>query len=296
MAPRSETNATHWLGCLCGRDEPGAVPRALLVLAHPDDETVGAASLLPRLRLARFVYLTDGAPHDLHDAHAAGCATREGYASIRRGEVRSALESIGIEAGQMEFVDCADQEAVFHLVALTRWIEIALREHAPAVVMTHPYEGGHPDHDAAAFAVQLACERIQAAGERVPARLEFTSYHSDGAGGWRFGEFLSDGGSALRSSDVITHPLTAAECALKHRLIGCHASQRGVLRQVPIGTERFRIAPSYDFAAPQHPGTLLYEEFRWVITGAAWREAASRAIAALEPIGAGALAAPAAVA
>lgn len=260
---------------LCGLSGRGGSPTVMLVLAHPDDECVGVASLLPALRLATFAYLTDGAPRDSRDAEAVGCASRQAYAALRRGEVRSALDSVGVPAGRIEFIDCTDQEASAHLVPLVRWIEILIREHQPELVLTHPYEGGHPDHDAAAFVVQTAARRIAVSGEPPPALAEFTSYHvRDGA--WSFGRFLP-----AEDAAEIVRTLTAHERMLKRRLLGCHASQHGVLRHVPLDVERFRPAPDYDFTLPPHPGRLLYEQMPWGITGASWRELAARALAEL---------------
>lgn len=249
----------------------------MLVLAHPDDETVGAASLLPALTTATFVYVTDGAPRDDRDARRAGCATREAYAERRQGETLSALESVGVARHRVEFVDCVDQEAAIQLPMLIRWLEILIREQRPSIVLTHPYEGGHPDHDACAFVVHTIAERLAAAGEPRPIVAEFTSYHANGAGGWTFGEFLS-----ARGEDVIERKLSAAERNLKRRLIGCYRSQRSVLQHVPLDLERFRVAPEYDFSAPPHRGRLLYETFGWEISGARWREHAARALHDLE--------------
>ena len=41
----------------------------------------------------------------------------------------------------------------------------------PAVVITHAYEGGHPDHDTLALAVRLACRRQLDQGERIAVAL-----------------------------------------------------------------------------------------------------------------------------
>jgi LmbE family N-acetylglucosaminyl deacetylase len=254
-------------------DEPA--PSAMVVLAHPDDETVGAASLLPVLTLAAFVYLTDGAPRQLDDALHAGCANREEYATVRRGELLSALARAGVDAKRVEFVDCVDQELSRQLAALALWLEILLREHAPAIVLTHPYEGGHPDHDAAAFAVHAAARRIALSGGNPPILAEFTSYHArDGA--WEFGTFLPS------HQPVVTRELTPEQVALKRTLMDCYATQRGVLRHVPLVVERFRLAPDYDFTSPPHEGPLLFEQFPWGVTGAEWRARARQALRALE--------------
>ncbi len=277
MGVATEVSGMDTLVRLCAPDVEPPRPSAMLVLAHPDDEAVGMASLLPSLTLAAFVYLTDGAPTDSRDAQAAGCASRNAYAAVRRGELHSALESVGIAAARVEFVDCIDQEASLELVPLTLWLEILMREHAPAIVLTHPYEGGHPDHDSAAFAVHCARRRIEDGGNPAPIVGEFTSYHVH-EGHWEFGTFLG----SPDPRHVLTRTLTADEIALKRRVIGCYASQRAVLREVPLAVERFRVAPDYDFTRPPHDGVLLYEQFPWGISEEQWRQRARAALEALD--------------
>lgn len=292
MAPAAEVSGVETLVRLCAPASGVAAPAAMMVLAHPDDETVGGASLLAALTRATFAYLTDGSPRDLRDARAAGCASRAAYAQRRDEELRAALGGAGITDDRIARGGCVDQEASMQLVALTRWLEGLVRAHAPAVVLTHPYEGGHPDHDAAAFATHCACRLIAAAGDRPPVVAEFTSYHRTrrfGAnprsgpdepgpeGAWEFGRFLAPDDPR----HVLTRVLSPAEAALKQRLIRCYPSQHGVLRNVPLDVERFRVAPDYDFTAPPHEGPLLYEQFPWGMTGAEWRERAGSALAAL---------------
>lgn len=265
-----DRRSLHWLSDRV----PAFVPRAMVVLAHPDDETVGAASVLPRLSLANFVYVTDGAPYRMDDAHRAGCATREAYAAIRWGELVSALASVGISADRVERADVPDQRASHQLAPLARWLEVLVRERAPEVVLTHAYEGGHPDHDATAFAVHQACRRIERVSGWAPEVVEFTSYHAGPDGGWRFAEFLEP----ANSMETATVVLTPSDRRLKRRLLGCYASQRGALQEVPLEHERFRRAPAYDFLQPPHPGVLLYERFPWGMTGGEWRARARAAL------------------
>lgn len=271
-----ESTAAGVLVRLCDPLGAGRRPSAMLVLAHPDDECVGAATLLPMLTFAAFVYLTDGAPRDPRDATNAGCASREQYAAVRRAELLSALGRAGVAAHRMELVECMDQEASAQFVPLTRWMEILMREHAPAIVLTHPYEGGHPDHDAAAFIVHTARRRIELSGDPAPIVAEFTSYHSRG-GSWEFGTFLPPVGE-----HVVTHTLSPEDRVRKEQLLGCYTSQRGVLREVPLEVERFRVAPEYDFLVPPHAGPLLYEQFPWGVTGPEWRRRAQAAREQLE--------------
>lgn len=242
----------------------------LLVAAHPDDETLAAGGILPRLEVRAIVHVTDGAPRDLRDARAAGCQTRDGYAAARRRELEQALELAGISNGRLRRLEAVDGEAWLSMGALARQIAGLLEELRPGVVLTHPYEGGHPDHDSAAFAVHAAC----ALSISPPAIYEFASYHARD-GGLETGRFLPEG------EEGETVAMSPEARARKLRMIECFVSQLHFLRQFSMDAERFRRAPAYDFARAPHAGALLYEIFGWGITGAEWRRAAAEAAAEL---------------
>jgi LmbE family N-acetylglucosaminyl deacetylase len=146
---------------------------------------------------------------------------------------------------------------------------------APAIVITHPYEGGHPDHDSACFAVQAACALLRRAGGPCPDLLEITSYHAGPDGDLRVGAFLPGGPAA------VTLALTAAQRRTKRRMLDRHQSQRQVLAGFKAEMERLRLAPAYDFLRPPHPGPLWYEQFAWGTDGEGWRQRAAAAVVEL---------------
>lgn len=297
---------------LCAAPEaPGAALSVVLVAAHPDDEVVGAGARLPAWPGVLLVHVTDGSPKDLRDARAHGFSTRADYARARRGELLRALALAGVGPDQARALDVTDQEAALHLEAITRDLAGLLRDRRPDVVVTHPYEGGHPDHDAAAFAVHAACALLRAEGGAPPAVVEMTSYHrrlsrepappgaavpgeafaatpsgADLLGGppadMEIGEFLPAAGAA-----VVTRDLSSEERRFKRALFDCFVTQADVLRAFPLDRERFRPAPSYDFCAPPHEGPLFYETRPWGMTGARFRslaEAAQRALGLRGPL------------
>jgi len=267
----------------------------LLVAAHPDDEIIGAGAQLPHWPSISIIYITDGSPRNLKDARNAGFSTRADYAQARRQELEAALNLVAShrEPGSKELpspnastvaaqhrirvfeLGFVDQEAVFHLDEMCLKLAAHFRSFKPQVVVTHPYEGGHPDHDSAAFAVHRACFVLRAEGRRAPEIIEMTSYH--GREGYLVtGEFIPDS-----SRTVFKHSLTPNESRLKQRLFECFRTQSAVLQAFRTECELFRLAPDYDFAQSPHPGPVYYEKFDWGMTGERWRELAQIAKANL---------------
>ena len=164
----------------------------LIVAAHPDDDVLGAGGLLTRAPSAAVAYVTDGAPRDGADARAYGFADPGAYAAARRREAQASLARAGIPADCTLHLDIPDQGATFALERATLALEGALARFAPDLVLTHPYEGGHPDHDATAFVTRAALTRHQRPGNARPIVLgEFASYHATDGGVAR-GVFIPD--------------------------------------------------------------------------------------------------------
>jgi LmbE family N-acetylglucosaminyl deacetylase len=246
-------------------------PSTLSLAAHPDDEVIGAAGRFRYLSQLTFGHVTDGSPRDLRDAAAAGFRTREEYALARRSEFHTALDIAELRSARTVHLGIVDQEAALDLPGLTKRILALLSEVRPEILLTHPYEGGHPDHDATCLASHLACTLLARQGITTPLIVEFTSYHScDGQ--WRTGCFLQGQppGIAVR--------LSSEEVKLKQRMLACFVTQQETLHRFQTEIERFRPAPLYNFSKPPHAGRLLYEHFGWGMTSARWTALARRAM------------------
>ncbi|MCU1298162.1 MAG: hypothetical protein JWO91_2440 [Acidobacteriaceae bacterium] len=250
---------------------------AVVLAAHPDDETIGASAALGRLPNAGVVFLTDGAPRDKRLWSAGGDYSREEYARIRRCEAESALELVGIHPERIRFLGGVDQESVFESRGLAESLLGLLCEGEPDVLITHPYEGGHPDHDSAALVASLAVSILTDKGLTTPELLEMTSYHARD-GKCFMGEFLPESPAQPANSEELIIHLSPEEATRKNRMMDCYQSQTSPLQNFPLGPERLRVTPEYDFTKPPHQGMLWYEVMGWPITGERWRELAAQAI------------------
>ena len=216
---------------------------------------------------------TDGAPRDGRDAARHGWSTAQ-YREVRRRERAQTFARCGIETSRIVDLDCPDQQAALRLAPLALEMAMMLDEYRIDAVLTHPYEGGHPDHDATAFVVHAAARLAR----HTPAIVEMTSYHNS-PHGLVASAFLSD---PAVDPHMVTTVLSPRQRAFKQSLIGCYASQRDTLRSLPLDVERFRPAPRYDFLRAPHEGLLWYEARDWGIDGARFRELAGEALRELE--------------
>jgi N-acetylglucosamine malate deacetylase 2 len=256
----------------------GSPPSAVLVAAHPDDEVIGVGSLLAQFEELLMVHLTDGSPLDMVDARRLGFSKREDYADARRRELDAALAFAGVTLCRCFAMGLADREVSLSMASLATDLLAIFRGARPDVVLTHPYEGGHPDHDAAALCCRLAVDRMAEDPGGAPGLVEFASYHCGPNGEREYG--------FLRSGDMRTPDGDGAETRvlldepgrrLKQSMLDCFVSQRGVLAGFPTDEERFRPAPRYDFTRAPHEGALWYEKFGWTLDGFRWRELAAGA-------------------
>ena len=246
------------------------MPRSLLVFAHPDDETVALGARLGRFGSAHFVHVTDGAPRNEQDSRWHGFASWREYRVAREKELEHLLGEAGIGSAAHECLEIPDQEASHELPAITRRVAQLLLGHGPEVIFTHPFEGGHPDHDACAFAVHHAVRLNQEQGEAAPVVIEGAFYNAAAP---------APGAFLLASHPVIAleYRLTESERQRKQARIDCFVSQRETLRGFPLEWERFRIAPRYDFLRPPHPPPLLYDRHPWGMTSDRFTQLAQEA-------------------
>ena len=256
---------------------PGTPPspplRTTVLVAHPADEIFGLGGQLAQIGALTLVHVTDGAPRELASAQRASFGSRDSYAQARAREFDRALAAAGVRHARSRELGINEQEATHHLADLVKLL-IGELAHAD-VILTHPYEGGHPDHDACAFVVQAACTARWLMGAATPQRLEFACYHARD-GRLAAGRFWEAPGCPERVVALDDGQLTAKRAALAELVI-----QNTRLGAGPADVERLRRAPSYDFGRPPPPLEVFYERNGGGMNGALWRSQAQRALRAL---------------
>jgi N-acetylglucosamine malate deacetylase 2 len=207
------------------------------------------------------LHLTDGSPRDLANARAAGFHSRRAYAAERRRELHKALRLAGVSSSQLRVFSYVDKETYLHLPELCARLAAMIEELQPSLVLSPAYEGGHPDHDSAAFAVAAARRRVSSPFQH----REFPLYHAGPGGVMVSGEFLP-----CPDAEVEVCRLSDAEQEKKRSMLRSFTTQQEILNQFTILHECFRDAPSYDFTRPPHEGRLLYEYWNLGVSSEQW--------------------------
>jgi LmbE family N-acetylglucosaminyl deacetylase len=273
--PLSRPRSAH--AKLFGTGDLNRTMRCSVIVAHPADEIVGAGCLISKLVDVTVLHITDGAPRDMQDAEAAGFKELSKYAEARKRECISALAIANVPEERVVDFAVTDQCASHCLTDLTRRITRFLQQSGADIVVTHPYEGGHPDHDATAFATHAALRLMKRNGFRPPALFEMALHPSK--------DFKAKVPEFLPSSERETTTLLLDERAqeLKQRMFECFETQRESLRASPFGPEKFRQHSKYDFSVPPRDGKLHYENFDWALSSKDWRSLACKSLADLFP-------------
>lgn len=245
--------------------------RCAVIVAHPADEIVGAGCLISKLSEVSVLHVTDGAPLDLHYAKAAGYDTREDYAVARREECLAALAIANVPKESVLDLAITDQRAAHSLTELARKIATFLQQTSANIVVTHPYEGAHPDHDATAFATHAALRLLKKNGFRPPAVFEM-ALHPGPDSMAKVPEFLPG-----FDRETTTLVLDERSELLKQEMFACFETQQASLKVSPIGPEKFRQPANYDFRIPPAEGKLYYEDFQWSLPPDEWQTLAREA-------------------
>lgn len=255
--------------------------RCVVIVAHSFDELIGAGGLISRLRDITVVHVTNraGVPESNAPAEETSPASYpERVESKTVGEVCvSALALANVPSDRLVEFTISDIREPHAVADLAKRLSVFLQRFRPDVVLTHPYEGGHPDHDATAFATNAALRLMGHNGFEVPALFEI-GLHPSNDGERRELDFLPG-----TWHETTTFVLDEQMRKLKRRMFECVATQERNLKGTILGREKFRRSPNYDFSTAPNAGRPAYEDFHRGMTGSEWQSVAQQALAELFP-------------
>lgn len=216
----------------------GADDRVLVVLPHPDDESLAAAGLLQHAVAAgaklRLVFVTDGdnnpwAQRATERRILVLARHRSRFGARRRTEVQAALAALGVPAEAASFLALPDQGLTSLLMAADSHLSGTLRQaivaFRPTVLLGPSRHDRHPDHSALAAALDLVLATIDGS---LPRHLRF---------------FIHNPARLHEPEHGASLALDPTQLARKLAAIGCHRSQQfwrgGWLRSFAGPEERF---------------------------------------------------------
>lgn len=213
------------------KDKTDNFGKILLLVAHPDDETIGCSGLLQRAKSALVVFAVDGAPP--HYGFEKKYGSLQQYSDARFLEASLALRALPhcsfrrlVRQNGAHFVD----QHLFEQLpeALTSLNQFVPR-FSPDFIVTHAYEGGHIDHDAC----HVLAEHIARAHSLM--LMEFPSYWKAEDGRDIFQQFRNS-----RNDDEVILRLSEHEIEVKRQMLSSYRTQQGLTSVFQIHTERFR--------------------------------------------------------
>ncbi len=238
--------------------------RPLILVAHPDDETLACGGLLQRAVAPMVVFATDGTPGGYGLERTFG--SLKAYTELRLQEGARALGHIphcsfqwltradGSYVGDQHLFEDLPDAAIF-LCEITR-------SFSPDAIVSHAYEGGHIDHDSCSF---LAMHFAAAFSLK---RFEFPLYWTDEKGKSIQQQFRdmspkdAPGRSEATPADVLELQLSEAEIECKNKMRAEYKTQSGTVASFAPGIERFRpaVTTSSSFRIAQCRSYLFQEQ------------------------------------
>jgi LmbE family N-acetylglucosaminyl deacetylase len=211
--------------------------KTILIVAHQDDDVIGAGCFLQNHASVQVSYCTDGgAPMNVPIWRRLGLSERSQYVELRNKEASAALKLSGAQFG-VEFHLKTDGSLYEALRLTANEIRQTVNSTRPDFVLTHTFEHGHPDHDCCSFlSAQIGAEF------RIPV-FEMPIYGRHTNGSELIQQFEKD-------EELLRITPTAEQIALKKSMLNAHESQRrlGNLNMFRADIpETFRRQPNYAF-------------------------------------------------
>lgn len=202
----------------------------LCVVAHPDDETLGAGGTIARHaengEAVHILVLADGvmARYDERTAEAESAIER------RRSQARTAVDTLGAES--ITFCEFPDNELdSISLLTLVKRIEESISKHQPDTIYTHHYGDLNVDHKLVCRAVMTAARPL----DSVPTD-RILAFETLSASEWGLPEQSNafQPTSFVDISDTLSVKMEAIEAYSDELRSGPHPRSRDAIEQCAL--------------------------------------------------------------
>ncbi|MBT3720945.1 PIG-L family deacetylase [archaeon] len=219
--------------------------KILIIGAHPDDVEFSTGRLMLKRKgeNTHVVILTDGRKGQVNDIEIS----EKKYAIIRIKESIRALQKLGIKNENRYFLGYRDQELTFQSLAINK-IKKIIQKIQPDYILVHPYEGAHPDHDAAHVFTYIAAKKAKYSLNNI---IEYSSYNHFG-GKYNLQEFIPK-----ETREIILNP-TKKEQTKWSTIMREFKSQKTLQKiEIPKSKfEKYRKLPNYNYTKLPYSSTF----------------------------------------
>lgn len=143
--------------------------KTLVVVAHPDDDVLGAGAIIPVVAEAyevKTIYLSNGV--------GSREGTEEGEVEKRLDAMEKANEILGVQSWEVGLFE--DQRFdQYPIIELTKWVEQFVRDFKPDTVLTHSPADLNRDHRCTFEAAWTACRPVPGSGVKYIYSFEVPS-------------------------------------------------------------------------------------------------------------------------
>jgi len=229
--------------------------RVLVLVAHPDDESVAYGALLQKMREPVVVIATDGAPRD--EYFWARFGSREAYRELRRRETHQAMDVAGVRQLVLladEDPCLEDQRLFLNLDAAYRLLEPLIRRLQPEAIATLAYEGGHPDHDSCGLLAWRLGKDFSIPVWETPI---YSRESVNGESRLRVQQFI------VQTGNESAVAISEEEYQRKVAICAEYKSQGDFLPTFNLRSEVVRPQMKYDYSRVPHSGPTNYEQWQW---------------------------------
>ena len=213
----------------------------LVLVAHPDDESVGCGMLLQGIKAAGILLCTDGGPAIARPWYMRVLHSRTRYSGKRLAEFRSASHIAGVRY-TCEMKGIQDQLLYKSLERAAGFLADYIVQYRPDAILSHAFEGGHPDHDCCAFLAHWAGRKFSLPVWEMPLY-----YRPAPSSPLVYQRFLCCYGNEV---ELFAEP---DKLLRKTMMLSEHRSQAGVISRFDKTREVFRPQPAYDFSVNPNP-------------------------------------------